>query len=621
MSLKDRLFRTLDGGLHTVEHALSSIHQFFVSTTYAMRAIRLVWETSRKMTVSLLFLAITAGLLPLLQIVIAAKIVDQVLHAIATGQPEDFQLALVLVAAEGLALIAGQACEHIMLALREILRSLLSFRINKLILEKAQSLELAQFEDATFYDRLQQAREGASERPLSLIEKSFGMIRDGTGLIGMAVSLWFFSPWAVVVLVVASLPAFLVEANFANQAFHLFKWQSPELRMQQYLETVLSREDFVKEVKLFDLAGHFTKRYIAIFKKVFAKEKSLVVRREVWGFLFGILGIAALYGTYGWIVYVAAIGGITLGEMTKYIGFFREGQQAFFVTMEAIGGMYEDNLYITNLYEFLETPVPPCEGQALRGPKPADGLRFEKIWFTYPGADKPALKGVSFHVQPGEKLALVGENGSGKTTIVKLMTRLYQPESGRITLEGLDIRDWDEQALQRRFGVIFQDFVRYQLSVGENIGVGDVTALEARDRWTEAAEKGMATPIVAAMEQGYDTQLGRWFKNGRELSGGQWQKIALSRAFMRRDADILILDEPTAAMDAQTEVDIFDRFRELTREQMALIISHRFSTVRLADTIIVMEHGEILEQGDHTSLLHHDGRYASLFQLQAAGYQ
>ncbi|HEY9662441.1 MAG TPA: ABC transporter ATP-binding protein, partial [Allocoleopsis sp.] len=289
--------------------------------------------------------------------------------------------------------------------------------------------------------------------------------------------------------------------------------------------------------------------------------------------------------------------------------------------LTAVGGMYEDSLYLSNLYEFLEEDVPTPSGYATYGTFPGDGLRFENISFCYPGSSELALKDVSFHLRPGEKLAIVGKNGSGKTTLIKLMTRLYTPDSGRILLDGRDLQDWDIERLQKRIGVIFQNFVRYQFTVGENIGVGDVEHFDDRSRWEMAVEKGTARPFIDEMPEGFQTQLGRWFKGGRELSGGQWQKIALSRAFMRSGADILVLDEPTSAVDAEAEAEIFEQLRAVTQQQMAILISHRFSTVRMADQIIVLSKGEILEQGTHQELMRLGGQYARLFALQAAGYR
>jgi ATP-binding cassette subfamily B protein len=456
---------------------------------------------------------------------------------------------------------------------------------------------------------------------LSLVTRTFGLVQNAISLTSYAALLSHFSSWAVLVLVLAGLPAFIAETKFSGDAFRLFRWRSPETRMQIYLETVLAREDHAKEVKLYGLGPRLLERYRDIFRRLYREDRALTIRRDAWGFGLGLIATASLYAAYAWIAVSAVRRLITLGQMTMYVSLFRQGQAAVSAILSAVGGMYEDNLYLSTLYEYLETQVPEPSGTASKGPHPEDGIRFEDVCFTYPEAEEPALEHISLHLRPGSSLALVGENGSGKTTLIKLLTRLYHPSSGRILLDGLDLNQWEEQALRERIGVIFQDFNRYQMLVGENVGAGDDRYFEDESRWREAAAKGMASEFIETLPQRYQTQLGKWFQDGRELSGGQWQKIALARAFMRTRADILVLDEPTAAMDAQAEADIFEHFRQLAKDRITILISHRFSTVRMADQIAVLEKGRIVESGSHEALMRLNGRYAHLFTLQARGYR
>jgi len=597
---------------------------FFGVFRYSRRALELVWTTSRPLTITLALLTLLAGALPAAVAYIGALIVDSVVGAIRIHEASgvaNYTEVLRYVGLEALIVALLAAAQRGISLCQSLLRAQLGQRVNVMILEKALTLELRHFEDSEFYDKLTRARREASSRPLSLVMRTFGLVQNAVSLISYAVLLIKFSPWAVLVLLLAGLPAFIAEAKFSGDAFRLFRWRSPETRMQLYLETVLAREDHAKEVKLFELGPLLLRRYRSIFDKLYAADRDLTIRRDSWGFAMGLVSTAALYGGYAWIAIETVTGGITLGAMTMYLMLFRQGQAAVSASLSAIGGMYEDNLYLSTLYEYLEQPVTPATGEIQKGPQPDDGVRFENVSFTYPGAEKPALQEVTLHIRPGESLALVGENGSGKTTLIKLLTRLYQPTSGRILLEGKDLNEWDEVTLRRRIGVIFQDFARYQLLVGENIGAGDVREFANEGRWHEAAEKGMATPFVSELPAGFHTQLGRWFNDGRELSGGQWQKIALSRAFMRSEADILVLDEPTAAMDAGAEATVFEHFRSLTSERIAILISHRFSTVRMADQIAVLEEGRIVEHGSHAQLLSNGGRYAKLFELQARGYR
>jgi ATP-binding cassette, subfamily B, bacterial len=596
----------------------AELRHFLGVFQYTGRAFSLVWSTSRPITVALLGLSLLLGALPAALTYVGKLIVDAVVAAADGGDPMravryvGVELGLTVV------MLAGQRALSVS---QSLLRALLGQRVNEMILEKALTLSLADFEDADFYDRMTRARREASSRPLSLVERAFVLLQNTISVVVYGAILLHLAWWTVLVLTVAALPVFLVETRFSGDAFRLFRWRVPETRKQNYLETLLAREDHAKEVKLFRLGPLLLARYRAIFDQLFGEDRALTLRRGLWGFGLGLLSTCAFYGTYAWIVLQAAAAKITLGGMTMYLLVFKQGQSALSAMLTAIGGMYEDNLYLSNLYEYLEHESTERSGDQDHGPDPSDGIRFDDVSFSYPGASTPALRHVTLHIARGQKLALVGENGAGKTTLIKLLTGLYAPTEGRVLLDGLDVREWRKDALRKRIGVIFQDFIRYQLLVGENIGAGDVEAFGDAARWRDAADKGMAHPFVEQLPQGYATQLGKWWKTGQELSVGQWQKIALSRAFMNTGADILVLDEPTAAMDAGAEAEVFARFRSLAEDRMGIVISHRFSTVRMADQIVVLEHGAIVEQGSHDELMQLGGRYARLFNLQAEGYR
>ncbi|HVU04788.1 MAG TPA: ABC transporter ATP-binding protein [Polyangiaceae bacterium] len=610
--------KVVDGTGPRETNGSPTVREFVSVFRHTPAALRLLWSTSRTISVLLAAESVLVGVLPAVIAYVGKLIVDAVVAAAAGGSG---QRAVQLVGVE-LVLAVLLAGGHRAISICDsLLRAKMGQRVNEMILEKALTLRLSDFEDSEIYDRMTSARREASFRPLALVRRMFTALQNVLSLVGYGGLLVRFSPVTAVVLALASLPVFFAETAYSADAFRLFRFRAPEARMQTYLETLLAREDHAKEVTLFRLGPLFLGRYRKIFEELYGEDRALSLRRGIYGFLLGVLSTVAFYGVYAFIVYRAVTHTITLGDMTMYVVVFRQGQATLSAILGAVSGMYEDNLYLSNLHEFLAHPVSAEGGTESAGPDPADGLRFDHVSFTYPGRSAPALSDVSLHVPRGGKLALVGENGAGKTTLIKLLTRLYTPDSGTISLDGLPLERWEPNALRARIGVIFQDFIRYQLLVGENIGAGDVGAFDDETRWRTAAEKGMAAPFVEKLPSDYRTQLGKWFKGGQELSIGQWQKIALSRAFMREHADVLVLDEPTAAMDAEAEAEVFQRFRSLSKDRIGIVISHRFSTVRMADEIAVLEDGRVTELGTHDALMARRGRYARLFELQAEGYR
>ncbi|WP_394848301.1 ABC transporter ATP-binding protein/permease [Pendulispora brunnea] len=561
-------------------------------------------------------LTVMNAVLPLAIAYVGKRIVDAVVahDAHATWQWVLAELGLV-------ATLAG-ATQALSLV-RRIVGARLGLDINVAILEKATTLELRHFEDPEFYDRLTKARREASSRPLSVITRAFQMLQSVISLFGYAALLLRFSGWAVAALLLAAIPATVAEMRFSTHAFRLRNWRSPESRKLMYLEYVLSNDEHAKEVKLFGLGSHLLTRYRDIGELFYREDTDLSKRAAKWAYVLSLLATLTFYGCYASMALSAVRGTLTLGDLTLGMVAFRQGQQAFQSLLSAFGGMVEDNLYMSNLFAYLAplSPVPvpvPVPASAL--PPARAGIHFDNVGFRYPGREEWALRHVNVIIPERQSLALVGQNGAGKTTFIKLLTRLYEPTEGRILLDGKDLRDWDEADLRRRIGVVFQDFAQYQFTARENVGLGSIDDLEDIDQVGRAVSKGGAEAVVAGLKQGLETPLGRWFADGVELSGGQWQKIALARAFMREGADILVLDEPTAALDAEAEHAVFERFRELTRDKTSILISHRFPTVRMADRILVIEHGKVVEEGTHDALLAQNGRYAHLFSLQAQGY-
>ncbi|MCB9598404.1 MAG: ABC transporter ATP-binding protein [Sandaracinaceae bacterium] len=582
----------------------------------------LLLSSNRALTAGLLGLTLVSGVMPAAVAWVGKQIVDGVVQAYLTGEAAHREAVVWWVVLELGLVVVMQGLERARWLAETLLRAQLGQQINERIIAKALELSLADFEDSELYDAMTKARQGASYRPISVAIGLFDLARSAISLGTYAVLLWTLAPWALLLVVVAAIPLFVVDTKFSEQTFRLFGWRAPEARKQNYLESVLTNSHNVKEVKLFGLGPLFLDRYAELHTNHYQEDRDRTLKQGVIGYLVGLLSTLAFYGMYGWVVLQAVRGELSFGDMTMFVMLFQKSQKSLSGVLTGVRVFYEHLLYVASLFELLDRPTGEVMvGTATEGPDPADGLRFEAVSFRYPGREEAVLDQLDLHLPHGHKLAIVGENGAGKTTLIKLMTGLHAPTSGRILLDGLPLAEWDRDAFRARVGVIFQDFVRYQLTAGENIGVGDVDAIDDEERWRTAAQKGLAAEPIEALPDGYATQLGKWFDDGKELSGGQWQKVALSRAFMREGADILVLDEPTAALDAEAETKIFERFRALAEDRMAILISHRFSTVRMADTIAVLHGGVIVERGSHEELLAEGGRYARLFHMQARGYR
>ena len=485
-------------------------------------------------------------------------------------------------------------------------------------------MQLHYFENADFYDKMQNARRQSEYRAMAIVKALFLLGGSAITLVSFLALLLAFSPWVALLLFGATLPAFVAQTRYSRLNFRLQTWRAPETRRMNYLEHLLTVDTSVKEVKLFALGEPLLKRYADLFWKVFKEDERLAWRQSMASLGWGMLATLTYYGCYAWVVWRTLLGSITLGSMTMYLAIFRQSQNTFSGMFSSINDLYENSMFMDNLFAFLDLPetddVPDAAQDALAPLDPTRGIELVHVCFRYKGQTAWALQDVSLAIAPGEKVALVGENGSGKTTLIKLLTRLYEPDSGDILYQGRHLRHWDVQALRQKVGVIFQDFVRYQLTLRENVGFGAIHGLDDAAKLERAAAQGGMQDLVASLEAGWETTLGGWFQKGRELSGGQWQKIALSRAFMR-DGEVIVLDEPTSALDAEKEFEIFGRFKELTANKIAVLISHRFSTVRVADKIVVLKEGRIAEQGSHAELLQAGGTYARLFEMQASGYR
>ena len=593
--------------------------------------LRLIWATSPALTVATLGLRIVRAFLPIATLYVGKLIIDEAVRLIGAGTGFD-TLGAAWDSGQLDALTGLLAIEFALAIGSDLLGRLISYGDSLLselftnatsvrLMEHAATLDLEDFEDPDLQDKLDRARRQTMGR-MNLMSQLFGQVQDAITVVTFAVGLLVYAPWLMLLLAVALIPAFVGEAHFNALGYSLnFQW-TPERRQLEYVRQMGASVETAKEVKIFNLHTYLIAKYRELADKFFLANRSLARRRAVWGTLLAALGTAGYYVAYGYIAWRTVHGDFSIGDLTFLAGSFRRLRQLLEGLLIGFSQVAGQALYLEDLFSFFEIrPEITSPASPMPVPNPIQhGFVFENVGFRYPDADKWALRGLHFELRAGEVLALVGENGAGKTTLVKLLARLYDPDEGRILLDGVDLRDYDLDALRANIGVIFQDFVRYHLTAGENIGVGQIDAMNDAVRIREAARRAMADGLIEGLPGGYDQLVGRRFKTGVDLSGGQWQKIAIARAYMR-DAQVMILDEPTAALDARAEFEVFQRFKELSFDKTAVLISHRFSSVRMADRILVLADGGLEASGTHVELLAQGGRYAELFELQAAGYR
>jgi ATP-binding cassette subfamily B protein len=603
---------------------------------YLPALLRLVWETSRGYTLAMIVLRLLRAFVPVAALWVAKLIIDQVVMLARTPGASLAPLWRVVVLELGI-VIVGEVLARSSSLVESLLGDLFSNHISVRLMRHAATLDLAQFEDPQFYDHLERARRQTTGR-IGLIAMLLSMSQDTITLLSLGAALVVYNPWLLLLLAVAIIPSFLGETHFASLSYSLlFRW-TPERRELDYLRFVGASDKTAKEVQMFGLAGWLSDRYAALSQRYYDENKRLSVRKSVVSALLSVFGTLGYYGAYVTILLRAVAGTISLGTLTFLAAAFARSRDLIQRLLLSASDIYEQSLYLRDLFVFFEMqPTIRSRPGAARVPDPIrTGFVFQNVGFKYPGSDRWAVRGVNLAITPGERIALVGENGAGKTTITKLLARLYEPTEGRILLDGVDLRDYDLASLRQAIGVIFQDFVRYDMRFDENVGVGEIEGVtdyldQARDSsfdstqgppeaLVEAAERSLAASLLPRFELGYRQMLGRRFDDGVDLSGGEWQKIALARAYMR-SAQLLILDEPTAALDARAEYEVFVRFNQLMAGRMAVVISHRFSTVRMADRIVVLDEGHVVEEGTHEALLGQRGLYAELFEMQAAGYR
>ena len=599
LSLKDRF------------SALSNLPAFF----------KLVWQTSPSLTIANALLRILRSAIPVLLLYVGKLIIDQVVHMSQGTASTSHAYLWKLVAIEfGLAILSD-ALSRVNTLVDSLLGDLFSNHTSIRIMTHAATLDLDQFEDSAFYDKLERARQQTVGRTI-LLSQVLSQVQDLITMIFFSAGLIAFNPWLIILLFIAVLPAFLGEAYFNDRTYSLSRRQTPERRELDYIRYIGASDETAKEVKIFNLSGFLIDRFRQLSGKFYKDNKQINIKRASWGTGLSLIGSAGYYGAYVYIISKAITGTLSIGDLTFMAGSFRQLRSLLEGILSRFTAVSQGAIYLRDFFDFFHIqPKIKLLPNARPFPKPIQqGFTFENVGFKYMHSDRWANRHLNFTLHAGEKLALVGENGAGKTTLVKLLARLYDPSEGRILLDGYDLKEYDLVSLRKEVGVIFQDYMRYQMTVSQNIAAGNITEKENRELIVNAAKQSLADILVQRLPGKYDQALGKRFNQGVELSGGEWQKIALARAYMK-EAQLLILDEPTAALDAKAEYEVFQRFAELTKGKTAVLISHRFSTVRMADRILVLDKGILLEEGSHEALLNKKGRYAELFHLQAKGYR